>query len=804
MRRARPPADAGPAALQLPGGFKAPGTGLFNVLVELPSAADARALGLVAAAPGFAALEASPDEVERFARAHPDWPITWSPPRRPLLDKAAQWVRAPHLSSGGPRGRGVVVGIVDTGIDPAHFDLRDEQGKSRVRWLFDFSRAPLGVHADLEAEYGCTASSKCAIYDNLDLDQLNENSVDPERPQDTFGHGTHVASLAAGNGLSTAETNPEHKYVGMAPEATLISVRATRQGGGSIVDSDILRATRFIFEQAERLGMPAVVNLSLGSEFGSHDGTAALERGLAALLEPDRPGRSIVVAAGNSGGVYPDIAPNYPAPAGIHTELHVPHDSDVRVPVLTPPWNDGTTTGTIYVWIALRPGDRLDVGVDDDDEEVFAPLEPGHAGTVHHGDLSITINNGTHGDKSQIASDTNAAIVTIDGKWKSGSPFAIRLRGHGTASLWVQSEGEIGPDSGSVGALFPGAYKAGTIGIPASHPLLIAVGATLNRLSWPVHTGKDTVELDQFGSTKNPPLDSLVFFSAAGPNARGAMKPDIVAPGALVIGAMSQFADPRLSGQGLFAATETCRKPDGGVVQCFVADAWHAVTSGTSMAAPIVSGAIALLLEQDPGLTQRQILDLLQGGARRPQGLVPLEEQLGAGALDIEGALQALAARNTSVVREPSIQKSWLALASSIVRPDPDWPLVGSVLLRDANGAPADNFGNERLRLEATGPAFVKEPLRRAGPGLFRFSIAAPAASGGQRMRLRVLLDDRVLAERDLPIAVDRAVADHGVDARGGCTYAMGAGTASALWMLTVAGMVRQRIRRRRAQSLAR
>jgi subtilisin family serine protease len=803
FRAAQPAADAGATALEIPPAFRAPRTGLLNVLVEMPRAIDPGAVGLVGAAPGFAALEATPDEVERFARAHPDWPLTWSPPRRPLLDRAAGWVRVPSRT-GGPRGRGVVVGIVDTGIDPSHLDLRDDQGKSRVRWLLDFSREPANHHPELEQEYGCTRgeSTQCAVYDNLDLDLLNQNAADPKRPRDTFGHGTHVASLAAGNGSSTVTpANPEPRYAGIAPDATLITVRATRQEGGSIQDSDILRATRFIFEQAERLGMPAVVNLSLGSEFGSHDGTAALERGLAALIEPDRPGRSIVVAAGNSGGVYPDLAPDYPAPAGTHTELHIPHDSDVRVPLLTPPSPNPTSEGVIFVWIALRPGDRLDVGVEDADEDtLFQPLEPGSSGTVRRGELSVTIWNAAHGGNSPIAGDTNAAVVILSGKWKSGSPFAIRLRGHGTARLWVQSDGAISPDAGSTGALFPRAFKQSTLGIPASHPLLIAVGATLNRLSWPVHTGRDTITIDQFGSVQNPPLDSLAYFSGAGPNANGLMKPDIVAPGAFLIGAMSQHADPRVTRSGLFAATERCRQPDGGVVQCFVVDSWHAVTSGTSMAAPIVSGAVALLFEQDPRLTQRAILDLLQGGARQPEGLVPVEEQLGAGALDVEGALAALRARDAGSVSEPSIERSWLALASSFVRPDPDWPIAGIVQLRDANGAPADNFGFDRLRIEAS-PGIVKEPLRRAGPGLFRFSIAAPPGTGSQQLRLRVLLDERVLAKRDLPIAVDRALVDHGVDARGGCTFAVGAGTASALWVLAIAGLLVRRSRGRRASA---
>src|SRR6185295_1144220 len=146
--------------------------------------------------------------------------------------------------------------------------------------------------------------------------------------------------------------NPEPHFIGIAPEATLIGARVTRTSDGAIFDMDILRAVSFVFDRAKELGMPAVVNLSLGSEFGGHDGSAALERGLSAFVGPDQPGRSIVVAAGNSAGVY-QAKTAYPDPLGSHTEVHLPPESDVRVPLLTPSVEKSKSTGTIFVWIGM-------------------------------------------------------------------------------------------------------------------------------------------------------------------------------------------------------------------------------------------------------------------------------------------------------------------------------------------------------------------------------------------------------------------------------------------------------------------
>src|SRR5262249_30354259 len=143
--------------------------------------------------------------------------------------------------------------------------------------------------------------------------------VDYDEPRDTFGHGTHVASLAAGNGQS----NEPPRYVGVAPEATLIVARVARSGGGGILDFDVVHAASFVYERAEATGMPAVINLSLGSDFGAHDGSSAIEQGLSSLVGSDHPGRALVVAAGNSAGLY-GVDLGVPSPLGIHTDVHVP------------------------------------------------------------------------------------------------------------------------------------------------------------------------------------------------------------------------------------------------------------------------------------------------------------------------------------------------------------------------------------------------------------------------------------------------------------------------------------------------
>ena len=740
-----------PLIVHAPGGVSAP---------ELVSTGD------------FAVGELSARRLLELSQAHPTWKFDWAPPRHVLLDRIEGWVHARAVrEQTQTSGKGVVVGIVDTGVDLSHGDLRSADGKTRVAWLLDVSRPPQHLQEKLESAYGCTQSSTCAIYSAADLEALSSNDLAGDEPTDPFGHGTHVASLAAGNGLSS----PTARYIGVAPEATYVVARVAEDNGG-IQDADVLRAVKFVFDRAEALGMPAVVNLSLGSDFGAHDGSSALEMGLTSLVGPAFPGRAIVVAAGNSAGVYDGYGGAYPGPIGVHTEVHVPRASVSRVPLITPARIGKTVNGSAYVWIAFRPGDEVSVGVERRGRTLVGPQPLGEGESVESGDLQVTVLNGTDsGSGSGVSPGPQNAIVVVDGIWSEDSDFAIRFEGHGTAQLWVQGSGDLNPEV-ALGAAFPRAEKEGTINVPASASGLIAVGATLNRTSWTDVAG-NAIDLPDLGSLTNTPLDTIAYFSSAGPNGLGAIKPDIVAPGVYIAGAMAHSADPRRTDNGLFANLGRCPGND----TCFVVDETHAITTGTSMAAPIVSGAIALLFERDPTLTQDAARAILQAGARPLSGIVIDERQIGPGALDLAGALRVATAGESPALRTPSA-RSWITLSASFAHPDPDWPVTGYLDLRDDADEIVDGFDPRRLRLNAE-PASIREPLTRVAPGFYRFALSALANSGGDDLQIEIAFDERVIAAKKLRIAVDRWVAIDGVSARGGCTIGGNRAGAGGSWL---------------------
>lgn len=774
--------------------------GRVPVTVQLGRDDDAAKLGLLEVAPGVGARWVAKDELGAFVDQHASRSPWVSPPLHTLLDKSGLLTGTTVVHSTGRTGKGVVVGVIDTGLDLTHLDLRDPKTKkTRVAWLLDLSASPYGKYPEVEKAFGCTdpAQAPCGVLAAADIDERITKSP-ATLPTDSLGHGTHVASISAGNGGAAA------KLVGGAPEATLVVARVTRDsGGGSITDVDILNAVRFVFDRAEALKMPAVANVSLGGDFGPHDGTSLLEQGLASFVGPDHPGRALVVAAGNSAGILKDDSlTEY----GVHTEVRTIAGATTRA-ILKMPVTGERVTGTAYAWINFRPGDDVRVGVERNGTVIVGPFGPGEQGATTQGvDPYVAVIHGVLGAASPINPGTRAAVVAIDGTWRSDEEFAITMEGDGTPGLWVQGTGDAEQGSAYGGMLFVRPTKQGTINVPASHPDLLSVGCTLNRLSWDTPSATPgqlfAIQVKRVGSLENPPPDSVCYFSSAGPNADGVPKPEISAPGGFVAAAMSQAADPRKNPHSMFVAPATRGCPEG--TQCYMVDETHAIASGTSMSAPQVAGAVALLLERDPTLTEPEIVALLQAGARSFSGIVPYDFQLGPGALSIDGAFAALDDRGAPKNLLPDGSKSWMHLSVGYARPDPSWPVVATLELRSADGLPADGFDARRLTVDAPG-AQVLASLSRIAPGLYRVKLAAPEGTGGQTLRITALFDGKpFLPTRTLTIAPDPWLASDPIEVKGGCAVtsptreAGEAGPWAALGLFATLASVRSRRRRAR------
>jgi hypothetical protein len=432
------------------------------------------------------------------------------------------------------------------------------------------------------------------------------------------------------------------------------------------------------------------------------------------------------------------------------------------------------------------------VGLDTLDGSWIPPIGRGEIENVEDDGLEVTLLNNYHSDDSPLSSATDGAVILFDGQWAAGRTFVLRFEGEGAANLWVQSEGDLGPGAGSVGALFPRATATHTINIPAVNADLIAVGATVNRDRWPNRAGAVSRVRGAFAQLAEP--DVVAWFSSAGPQIGGRMKPDILAPGAFVVGAMSLRADPDISPFSLFADISACE-----VADCSVVDNFHAVTTGTSMAAPIVAGAAALLFEQDPALSHAQVRHLLQTSARQlTTAVVPQSDvRAGAGVLDAVSALQALQALSSDERSTPDADASHLLMAARVLRPSAESRLQGLIQLRDEDGLVATNVDEDRLQLQISG-AQLARGIRARAPGLYDFEIAGVPGQGASEATVTVLLDDSPFLSTGLVVAVDSSAALEGYTASGGCGLAAGMGSQQSWIAGLVAAVAMGLLRRKR------
>jgi len=237
---------------------------------------------------------------------------------KPMLDKSVPQIRADQVwtfssaskAFSGSTGAGVVVGIIDTGIDFQHpFFLKTSSPKTtRILRIWDqgLGKKP-GENEPDPALLSVPASGNSygVEYTDIAINKVLQKvaGATPVRHRDCDGHGTHVASIAAGNG------EDKFKFIGVAPEANLVVVKHiylenTPQVGGHDVDASQLfaDAVSYILNVAKNVfGQPVVINYSLGSSMGPHDGFTEDEIWLSDKFAGST-GEAFVTVAGNDGG----------------------------------------------------------------------------------------------------------------------------------------------------------------------------------------------------------------------------------------------------------------------------------------------------------------------------------------------------------------------------------------------------------------------------------------------------------------------------------------------------------------------
>ncbi len=541
---------------------------------------------------------------------------------RLMLDESLPAVgmdRVRPAADTGPTGAGVIIGIVDSGIDWSHPDFIRPDGRSRILYLWD-QTDPAGPHP---STFG-TGSE----YTQVDIDdEIDGTPAGRIRVRDEFGHGTHVAGIAAGNGRGTGNGKTPGRYTGMAPEADLIVVRT---GTVPIDETLVAQAVSYIFVKAELHGKPAVVNLSIGksSQEGPHDGTSPLEQSINSLLGGG--GRAVVTAAGNDGD----------KPIHFKGQFDSPVSNSLSVTFSVPSNTAGTEDGVRFdIWSPPYTG--LTISVVTPSGVSYGPVSPNTS--IRAWDTAegiITVDNASAGPDPDN-DDLEMRIRIAD---KRSGPAVTDVLATG---LWrLDFTGKPGRFDGwlyesTMNAVLTDRVDSTTLLVEPAHArLAIAVASFTSRNTWPC-----------LGFT-NPYTDagitpgSISAFSSGGgarPNTRGSSstgKPEIAAPGEYILSSLSR----NISGRPADHLTAD--------------DSVHWAEKGTSMSAPHVTGLIALMFEKDPTLTSSEIKGILIASCRKTPDMAAdfWHNRWGYGAMD---AVEAMRLTGIGDRPEPAIPASW-------------------------------------------------------------------------------------------------------------------------------------------------
>ena len=453
---------------------------------------------------------------------------------RPLMDVAPGKVNLPQFKSQtGLTGKGVIVGIVDTGIDPNHPAFQ-----GRILRIWDQELPGSGV---TEGGYGI---------------ELTEGQLTTSR--DTEGHGTHVAGIAGG---------VDSTYAGVAPAADYVIVKSDLQ------DAHIADGIRYIFRVARELGRPAVVNLSLGGHADAHDGSDSLSQ----IIDAESgPGRIVCCAAGNEGN--DNIHGQAVAlPGNTRTMRFNVSNRGVGVA-----WLNGWYPGKSTLEVSVRtPG-----GYVTPFQPVITGDNPARDYTLTDGRVVIATPgpdpaNGDHNFFVQLR-----GVGTLPVK---GGVWQLRLRNTSTTDARVDVwtlDGQPIPQVIFTGTSAKDSIK---IGSPGASKRAITVASYTTKVEY--------TDIDNKLREVGLDLDDISDFSSEGPLRNGEQKPDLAAPGAMIVSALSADSKPS---RGEMVNTN------------------YVVKAGTSMACPFLTGIVALLLERDPSLEPEVVKELL-----RENSLIP-------------------------------------------------------------------------------------------------------------------------------------------------------------------------------------
>lgn len=406
------------------------------------------------------------------------------------------------------RGQGILIGIVDSGIDYTHPVFRYEDNTSKIQYIWDQTiqgNAPDGF------AYGTQ-------YNNEEINRAlnSDNPLEVVPSVDTTGHGTFLAGVAAGR------ENTQANFIGAAPDADLLVVKLKQakqcfkdyyiieeQDQSVYQSTDLILGVKYMLDKSKELNKPISIIIGLGSNAGAHDGSSMAETYLLSVAE--RRGNVITVAAGNEGNT-----------AHHYKSFFLPNEAVKDVEINVAPNESGFI---LNIW--SNAPDKISISITSPTGEYIDRIPARLRQTE---DINLVLENTLIYVEYQLTEErTGDQHIIVRMEKPTEGIWTVTVFGDlivdGRIDMWLPREGFIKEDTVF---LMPDPYT--TVTFPSTSIGLMTVGAY------------------------NHQSGSLYLATSRGLTRDLEMKPDLVAPGVNVIGPLPNNRFGTMTGTSVSAA----------------------------------------------------------------------------------------------------------------------------------------------------------------------------------------------------------------------------------------------------------
>lgn len=493
-------------------------------------------------------------------------------------------------------GKGVIVGVIDCGFDFNHINLCDSDGNTRVKAVY----MPLDT----------TGVQPVIRYRRLpgSCYETPEEIAALTTDEAETTHGTQTAGIAAGSYRGNG-------WYGVAPDADIVACGIPED---EITDVRVANCISYINDYATRVGKPCVINISLGSNAGAHDGTSFLNR---VCEQMSGPGRIFVVSAGNDGDNNVCLHANIASKNDTVTTLIAGYGGgNYRSGYISAWANQGKPFNTRLIVIDTQTGKRLyasralgannnilEVEISSDNDTILAKYYRGYVkfrGMAEY--------NGRPNSLCEVDMTAKSRNYVMGIQYYT--PMATDLTVWTSQFAYFRNYGYDWAETG---------VRDGSINDLATTDSVISVGSYNTRQTAPLRDGST------YFRTKSTPVE-ISYFSAFGPDENGISRPDVCAPGSMVLASGNRY-DTQAHNIDLWQPSAFVN----GVEYPYCPDL------GTSMSAPVVAGAIALWLEANPNLSVADVRDILVNTSYSDKYVREgSPERWGSGKLDVNAGMR--------------------------------------------------------------------------------------------------------------------------------------------------------------------